>query len=159
MWSRLPVAAPLAAAALALPQAAPAQTTVPPGFQETIAINGLSNPIAVDFSADGRVFVAEQNGRIKVYDSVADSSPTIFADLSAKVHNFWDRGLLGLALAPDFPADPSVYVLTRTTPLSAARRRAGAPVRCPTNVPRRPARPPTAASCRDASRASPPTAT
>jgi glucose/arabinose dehydrogenase len=110
-WSRLLVAALLAAAALALPTAASAQTTVPPGFQETIAINGLSNPIAVDFAADGRVFVAEQNGRIKVYDSVADTSPTIFADLSANVHNFWDRGLLGMALAPNFPADPSVYVL------------------------------------------------
>ena len=27
------------------------------------------------------------------------------------MHNFWDRGLLGLALDPDFPADPYVYVL------------------------------------------------
>jgi glucose/arabinose dehydrogenase len=110
-WSRLLVAALVAAAALTLPSAAPAQTTVPPGFQETIAINGLDNPISARFSPDGRVFVAEQNGRIKVYDSLTDTSPTIFADLSAKVHNFWDRGLLGIALAPNFPADPSVYAL------------------------------------------------
>ena len=26
-------------------------------------------------------------------------------------YNFWDRGLLGMALAPNFPADPYVYVL------------------------------------------------
>ena len=26
------------------------------------------------------------------------------------MHNFWDRGLLGIALAPNFPADPYVYV-------------------------------------------------
>ncbi|HEX2771958.1 MAG TPA: PQQ-dependent sugar dehydrogenase, partial [Micromonosporaceae bacterium] len=32
-------------------------------------------------------------------------------DLSTKVHNQWDRGLLGLALAPNFPASPYVYVL------------------------------------------------
>ena len=34
----------------------------------------------------------------------------IFADLGPKVHAFWDRGLLGLALDPDFPAKPYVYV-------------------------------------------------
>jgi glucose/arabinose dehydrogenase len=110
-WSRLLVAAVAAAAALALPAAASAQTVVPPGFQETIAINGLDNPISVEFSPDGRVFVGEQNGRIKVYDSLADTSPTIFADLSEKVHSFWDRGLINIALAPNFPADPSVYAL------------------------------------------------
>ena len=27
------------------------------------------------------------------------------------MHNFWDRGLLGLALDPNFPTDPYVYVL------------------------------------------------
>ena len=48
---------------------------------------------------------------IKVFDSLTDTSPTVFADLNANVHNFWDRGLLGMALAPNFPADPSVYVL------------------------------------------------
>ena len=71
---------------------------------------------------DGRVFVAEKSGFIKVYDSLADTTPTLFADLSTKVHNFWDRGLLGMALDPDFPAKPFVYVSTPTTPRSAARR-------------------------------------
>jgi hypothetical protein len=27
------------------------------------------------------------------------------------VYNFWDRGLLGMALAPGFPTNPYVYVL------------------------------------------------
>ena len=35
----------------------------------------------------------------------------MFADLRTNVHDFWDRGLLGMALAPGFPADPYVYVL------------------------------------------------
>ena len=35
----------------------------------------------------------------------------MFADLRTQVHNFWDRGLLGLALDPGFPDNPSVYVL------------------------------------------------
>ena len=65
----------------------------------------------VRFSSDGRVFVAEKRGVIKVFDSLTDTNPTVFADLNVNVHNFWDRGLLGMALAPNFPADPSVYVL------------------------------------------------
>ena len=60
---------------------------------------------------DGRVFVAEKRGVIKVFDSLTDTTPDVFADLNVNVHNFWDRGLLGMALAPNFPTDPYVYVL------------------------------------------------
>ncbi|MGR7001305.1 PQQ-dependent sugar dehydrogenase [Yinghuangia aomiensis] len=72
---------------------------------------GLSSPIDVEFAADGRVFVAEKSGIIKVFASSPATAPTVFADLRTQVHNYWDRGLLGMALAPNFPADPSVYVL------------------------------------------------
>jgi glucose/arabinose dehydrogenase len=84
---------------------------LPSGFQEQIVFSGLSSPVDLEFAPDGRVFVAEKGGRIKVFDDLADTTPTVFADLSANVHNQWDRGLLGLALAPDFPASPYVYVL------------------------------------------------
>ena len=85
--------------------------TLPAGFQESTVVSGLVNPTVVRFSSDGRVFVAEKRGVIKVFDSLSDTSPDVFADLNANVHNFWDRGLLGMALAPNFPTDPSVYVL------------------------------------------------
>ena len=85
--------------------------TLPSGFQETTAFSGLTNPTAIQFSQDGRVFVAEKSGLIKVFDSLADTTPTTFADLRTNTYNFWDRGMLGLALAPNFPADPYVYVL------------------------------------------------
>ncbi|HUW17599.1 MAG TPA: PQQ-dependent sugar dehydrogenase, partial [Actinomycetes bacterium] len=85
--------------------------SLPAGFQETTVISGLSAPTVVRFSSDGRVFVAEKSGIIRVFDSLSDTSPTVFADLRTNVHNFWDRGLLGMALAPGFPADPYVYVL------------------------------------------------
>ena len=61
--------------------------------------------------ADGRVFVAEKSGLIKVFANLSDTTPTVFADLRTNVHNFWDRGLLGLELHPDFPTTPYVYVL------------------------------------------------
>jgi PKD repeat protein len=85
--------------------------TVPRGFTESAVFVGLTQPTAVRFSPDGRVFVAEKSGLIKVFDDLSDSTPDIFADLRTKVHNFWDRGLLGIALHPDFPASPWVYVL------------------------------------------------
>ncbi len=99
-------------AALALWGAAGSDAaTLPPGFQESTVFSGLTNPTVVRFSPDGRVFVAEKSGLIKVFDSLSDPSPTLFADLSTNVHNFWDRGLLGFALDPGFPATPYVYVL------------------------------------------------
>ena len=85
--------------------------TVPAGFTDSVAISGLTDPTAVRFARDGRVFVAEKSGLIKVFDGVSDPTPTVFADLRTNVHDFWDRGLLGLALDPAFPAKPYVYVL------------------------------------------------
>ena len=89
----------------------PAAATLPSGFQESIVFSGLTNPTALRFSPDGRVFVAEKSGVIKVFDSLADTTPDVFADLNVNVYNFWDRGLLGLALDPNFPASPYVYVM------------------------------------------------
>ncbi len=96
---------------VALPTRATNAATLPTGFQESIVFSGLTNPTAVRFAADGRVFVAEKSGVIKVFDSLTDTTADVFADLNVNVYNFWDRGLLGLTLAPTFPADPSVYVL------------------------------------------------
>ncbi|MGH9250232.1 MAG: PQQ-dependent sugar dehydrogenase, partial [Acidimicrobiales bacterium] len=88
-----------------------AAASLPPGFQEEIVFSGLTEPTAVRFSPDGRVFVAEKSGLVKVFDNLSDTTPSVFTDLRTQVHNFWDRGLLDVALAPNFPADPWVYVL------------------------------------------------
>jgi glucose/arabinose dehydrogenase/PKD repeat protein len=91
--------------------AAAGASTLPAGFQETAVVTGLTNPTAVRFAANGQVFVAEKSGRILVYDGIGDPTPTEVADLSTQVHNFWDRGLLGLAVDPDFPVRPYLYAL------------------------------------------------
>jgi glucose/arabinose dehydrogenase/PKD repeat protein len=95
---------------VALPSGASAAATQP-NFQESTVFSGLNEPTAIRFASDGRVFVAEKSGLIKVFDSLSDTSPTQFADLRTQVHNYWDRGMLGLALDPNFPAAPYVYVL------------------------------------------------
>jgi glucose/arabinose dehydrogenase len=81
------------------------------GFHEETVFTGLTQPTAIRFASDGRVFVAEKSGLVKVFDNLADPSPTDFADLRTNVYNYWDRGLLGLALDPSFPTRPYVYVL------------------------------------------------
>ena len=101
----------LSTLAIALPGARVAAATLPTGFQEQVVLAGLDQPTNIEFAPDGRVFVAEKSGVIKVFDDLADTTPTVFADLTSVVFNGWDRGLLGMALAPSFAADPSVYVL------------------------------------------------
>ena len=139
----------------------PAPAALPPGFTESIVLSGLTQPTAVRFASDGRVFVAEKAGIVKVFDSLTDATPSTFADLNVKVHNFWDRGLLGLALHPNFPATPHTSTCpTPTTRQSVARRHGGEAQACsPTRVPHRPVRPPRAASSAAACPDSPPPAT
>lgn len=99
---------------VALPTArseAAGAAVVPTGFSDAVALSGLGQPTAAAFSPDGRVFVADKSGIVRVFDSLSDTTPTVLADLRTQVHNYWDRGLLGLALHPEFPARPYVYVL------------------------------------------------
>ena len=47
-----------------------------------------------------------------MFDDFGDPTPALYADLSREVHDFWDRGLLGMELDPGFAAGrPYVYVL------------------------------------------------
>ena len=118
----------IALACLLAPVSAAGSATLPPGFQEEVVYSGLVNPMVVRFSPDGRVFVAEKSGLIKVYDNLADPTASVYADLRTQVHNYWDRGLLGMVLDPQFPTDPYIYVLyTRDAAIGAAAPRWGTP--------------------------------
>jgi glucose/arabinose dehydrogenase/PKD repeat protein len=118
MWRRgcVGLALSLMAGALvgitwAAAKAAPAQAEQPAGFTEQVVFSGLNKPTKLVFAPDGRIFVAEKGGQIMVYDSLTDTTPTLFADLSSEVHDYVDHGLLGMAVAPNFPTNPNVYVL------------------------------------------------
>jgi glucose/arabinose dehydrogenase len=88
----------------------PADAAPPAGFVEQVVFSGLTAPTKLVFAPDGRVFVGQKNGIIKVFDNLADPTPTVFADLRANVYDYEDLGLIGLAVPPTFPADPYVYV-------------------------------------------------
>jgi glucose/arabinose dehydrogenase len=78
------------------------------GFEDTIVLRGLREPLSVAFAADGRVFVAEKRGVIRVLRRLGARASTLWADLGARVFTNGDRGLFGLALDPQ---DGAVYVL------------------------------------------------
>ena len=87
-----------------------ARAAPPPGFQESTEFGGLIRPTVVRFAADGRVIVAEQSGVIKSFSGAGDTTPETVADLRLRVHNSIERGLLGMALDPNFAANNRIYV-------------------------------------------------
>ena len=92
-------------------EARAAGTFSDPFFREFTVFSGLDNPTTVRFAADSRAFVAEKAGVIKEFDSITDTTPTTVIDLRTDVNSYWDRGLLGLAIDPDFLGSrPYLYV-------------------------------------------------
>lgn len=78
--------------------------------QETIA-SGLNQPTAMDWTPNGDLmFVAEKSGVVKVYQN-GELLATPFIDISDQVNDVRDRGLLDIAIHPDFPNQPYVYLL------------------------------------------------
>ncbi len=85
--------------------------TLAAGFVDSTVFTGLTHPTKIRFASDGRVFVAEKSGLILEFQSVSDPNPpTVWADLSSEVDDYWDRGLLGFALSPNFVTDHTFYV-------------------------------------------------
>ena len=51
------------------------------GFSASQVFSGLTLPTSFQFAPDGKVFVAEKDGVVKVFDNINDTTPTVFADL------------------------------------------------------------------------------
>jgi len=77
-----------------------AAATVPSGFQDQAVWGGFTLPAALAFAPNGRVYVGQKNGLIRVFDNTADTTASTVVDLGTVVHDFWDRGLLGMAADP-----------------------------------------------------------
>ncbi|MFO0950268.1 MAG: PQQ-dependent sugar dehydrogenase [Isosphaeraceae bacterium] len=96
-------------------------TALPPGFVESVVVppGGLVSPTAMEIAPDGRFFVAEKGGTVRV---VKDGKvlPTPFLSVQTDVRG--ERGLVGLTLDPAFPTRPYVYVYY-TVPGSPAHNR------------------------------------
>ncbi|HEX5915380.1 MAG TPA: PQQ-dependent sugar dehydrogenase, partial [Rubrobacter sp.] len=93
--------------------------TLPPNFTRSQVVGGLASPTAMDFAPDGRLFVAEQRGTLRVVK--AGGKLAAFLDISGRVDSEGERGLLGIAFDPSFSNNHYVYLkytrrATGTTP-------------------------------------------
>lgn len=81
--------------------------TVAAGFTVRTLATGISAGTALETTADGRVFVCEQRGALRV---VRDGRLLDEPFVTLPVDDFWERGLIGVTVHPGFPAEPYVYV-------------------------------------------------
>lgn len=80
---------------------------LPEGFTEAIVVDNLSVMTSMAFAPDGRLFILQKNGVIRIVkNGVLLETPF----LSVAVNSEGERGLLGLAFDPDFATDPYVYI-------------------------------------------------
>jgi glucose/arabinose dehydrogenase len=89
-------------------------TTLPTGFTETQIASGLTAPTAMAIAPDGRIFVLEQPGRVRIIkNGVLLGTPFVSITVNAAL----ERGLLGIAFDPAFATNQFVYLYyTATSP-------------------------------------------
>src|SRR6186713_846260 len=81
--------------------------TYPAGFQQVLVANGISNPTVMAFAPDGRLFVAQQTGALRIIENgVLLSTPAI----TLSVNSSGERGLLGIAFDPNFTSNNFIYL-------------------------------------------------
>ncbi len=109
---------PLVPPAVPAPPAKPAQADpwrgpypddpdLPEGFADATVATDITGATALAVAPDGRVFVCEQTGTLRV---VKDDKLLPEPFVTLPVDSFWERGLIGVCLDPDFPRRPFIYV-------------------------------------------------
>jgi uncharacterized repeat protein (TIGR03806 family) len=84
-----------------------ADVTLPADFRQTQIASGVTGATAMEIAPDGRLFLCEQTGAVRV---VKDDALLAEPFLTLKVDSEWERGLIGIALDPDFAANHYVYL-------------------------------------------------
>ena len=92
-------------------ETARAQTFADPGFSsELVATLPPFTPVGLTFAPDGRMFIWQRNGIVRIFKNGA-LLPAPFINIGSQVNQFLDRGMLGLALHPNFAENGHVYLL------------------------------------------------
>jgi putative heme-binding domain-containing protein len=81
--------------------------TLPPGFKAEVVAAGLTGATALEIAPDGRIFVCEQTGALRV---IKNGKLLARPFVKLPVDATWERGLIGVTVAPDFPRTPHVFV-------------------------------------------------
>lgn len=98
----------LAALLLALVFGNAGAATIPAGFAESQIATNL-DPTTMTFAPDGRLFLCEKSGRVRVVKNGAMLG-TPFVDFSSVVDSFNERGLMSVCFDPSFSSNGYVYV-------------------------------------------------
>ncbi len=83
---------------------------LPAGFVSERLADGIDSAVAMAVAPDGRILVVEQTGALRVFQNGA-FLPEPALDLSARLDTYWERGLIGVALSPEFPRTGEIFVL------------------------------------------------
>lgn len=78
-------------------------------FIEEVVVEGIPISTAIAFAPDSRIFVALKDGVVRVVQN-GQLLPAPFLDIKTIVNKSTDRGLLGIAVDPNFPSKPYVYL-------------------------------------------------
>jgi len=81
--------------------------TLPSGFSQVLVASGISNPTVMAFSPDGRIFVAQQSGELRIIKNGALLAQPF---VSLSVNSSGERGLLGIAFDPAFTTNNYIYL-------------------------------------------------
>ncbi len=88
--------------------------TLPTGFVETQIASGLSGPTAMEIAPDGRIFVLEEGGRVRV---IKNNQLLATPFITLTTNTAGERGVLGIAFDPNFASNRFVYLYyTATSP-------------------------------------------
>src|SRR5574341_924181 len=85
----------------------PSAATLPAGFTEVLMADGILSPTAMAIAPDGRIFVCQQNGDLRV---VKNGALLTTPFVTIPVSSSGERGLLGVAFDPNFATNQFVYV-------------------------------------------------
>ncbi|KAA3655079.1 MAG: glucose dehydrogenase [Chloroflexi bacterium] len=86
------------------------RVTAVPTVNASFLASGFSKPTDITHAGDNRLFVAEQDGYIKIIDENGSVLANPFLDINILVDINSERGLLGLTFHPDYPTTPYFYV-------------------------------------------------
>ena len=81
--------------------------TLPQGFTWARVATGITGATAMVVASDGRVFVCEQTGALRI---VKGGRLLDAPFVTVRVDSTWERGLIGVALDPEFARNNFVYV-------------------------------------------------
>jgi glucose/arabinose dehydrogenase len=87
---------------------APTPTPVPTRREDVLVAN-VGAPTAIAFTPDGRLLITTQGGQLRVFQN-GNLAPTPALDLSSRVCSNSERGLLGVAVDPNFTNNNFIYL-------------------------------------------------